>query len=243
MAKIFITGSTDGLGLLAAKSLSSQGHEVYLHARNQQRKEEVSENIKEPKGIFVADLSDITQVKQLAKEVNDSGKFDAIIHNAAVYTASGRDIFTVNVLAPYTLTCLIEKPKRLIYVSSDMHLGGQSKLKDLQSNFNNITYSDSKLQVLMLCKFFARHISDMFINALHPGWVPTKMGGKSAPDNLQKGYETQVWLSVSNDKDALVNGNYFFHQKQSRYSAEADELIKQDELAALCSEMSGVNFK
>lgn len=243
MAKIFITGSTDGLGLLAAKALIAQGHEVYLQARNPQRKEEVYKNFKESKAIFVADLSDITQVKQLAKEVNDSGNFDAIIHNAGVYTASGKDIFTVNVLAPYLLTCLIEKPKRIIYVSSDMHLGGRSKLEDLQSNLNNITYSDSKLQVLLLCKFFARHCPDMFINALHPGWVPTKMGGKNAPDDLQKGYETQVWLSVSNDKNALVNGNYFFHQKLSRYSAEADDLIKQDELVAICNEMTGVNFK
>ncbi len=243
MAKIFITGSTDGLGLLAAKALIAKGNEVYLHARNNERKEEVSKNITGAKQIFVADLSDIEQAKQLTKEVNDAGKFDVIIHNAGVYTASGKDIFTVNVLASYILTCLIEKPKRIIYVSSDMHLGGQSKLDSLKSNLNSIAYSDSKLQVLMLCKFFARNWTDMFINALHPGWVPTKMGGKGAPDDLQKGYETQVWLSVSNDKDALVNGKYFFHQKQSRYSTEADDLSMQNQLAALCNEMTGVSFK
>jgi len=242
MAKIFITGSTDGLGLLAAKSLISKGHDVYLHARSKERKADVIKNVTEAKGVFVADLSDIEQIKQLANDVNASGRFDAIIHNAGVYTAAGKDIFTVNVIAPYILTCLIERPKRLVYVSSDMHLGGQSKLDDIKSNIKSITYSDSKLQVLMLCKAFARRWPDAYTNAIHPGWVPTKMGGKGAPDDLQMGYETQVWLSASNDKEALVNGKYFFHKKQSRYNTEADELSLQDQLMGICEEISGVKY-
>jgi NAD(P)-dependent dehydrogenase (short-subunit alcohol dehydrogenase family) len=240
MAKIFITGSADGLGLLAAKSLIEQGHEVYLHARNQARKEETFKNIMGAKAMLVADLSDLEQIKQLAKQVNELGRFDAIIHNAGVYTASGKDIFTVNVLAPYMLTCLIEKPKRLVYVSSDMHLGGQSKLDSIKTNGDTINYSDSKLQALLLCKAFARHWSDVFANALHPGWVPTKMGGKGATDDLQMGFETQVWLAVSNDKEALVNGKYFFHKKESRYNPEADEIDLQDKLITLCSDITGV---
>lgn len=242
MARIFITGSTDGLGLLAAKSLIANGHEVYLHARNNERKEEVHENCAGAKEVFVANLKDLKQIKQLAKEVNELGTFDVVIHNAGVYNASGKDIFTVNVLAPYVLTCLIERPTRIVYVSSDMHLGGRSKLDNLKSNLESISYSDSKLQILMLCKAFARHCPQSHINALHPGWVPTKMGGKGAPDDLQKGYETQVWLSVSNDKDALVNGKYFFHKKQSRYNTEADEIVLQDQLMSVCAEMTGVNF-
>jgi NAD(P)-dependent dehydrogenase (short-subunit alcohol dehydrogenase family) len=70
MAKIFITGSADGLGLLAAKSLIEQGHEVYLHARNQARKEETFKNIMGAKAMLVADLSDLEQIKQLAKQVS-----------------------------------------------------------------------------------------------------------------------------------------------------------------------------
>jgi NAD(P)-dependent dehydrogenase (short-subunit alcohol dehydrogenase family) len=242
MAKIFITGSTDGLGLLAANSLISQDHEVYLHARNQERKEEVLKKSTGAKGVFIADLSHIEQIKQLAKDVNEFGRFDAIIHNAGIYTAAGKDIFSVNVIAPYILTCLIEQPKRLIYISSDMHLGGQSKLNNIKSNVSSLSYSYSKLQVLMLCKAFARNWPDSYINAIHPGWVPTKMGGKGAPDDLQKGYETQVWLSISNDKEALVNGKYFFHKKQSRYNPEADELSLQDQLLGICEELSGVKY-
>jgi NAD(P)-dependent dehydrogenase (short-subunit alcohol dehydrogenase family) len=242
MAKIFITGSTDGLGLLAAKSLISEGNEVYLHARNQQRKDEVRINAAGAKGILVSDLSDIAQIKQLAKEVNELGRFDVIIHNAGVYTAACKDIFTVNVIAPYLLTCLISKPNRLVFVSSDMHLGGHVKLSNIKSNSNSITYSDSKLQVLLLCKAFARHRPDLFANAVHPGWVPTRMGGKGAPDDLQMGYETQVWLAISNDREALVNGKYFFHKKQSRYNPEADELSLQDQFVSLCEEITGVKI-
>ena len=242
MAKIFITGSTDGLGLLAARSLISQGLEVCLHARNEKRKEDILKKIVGERDVFVADLSDIEQIKKLAKDLNESGKFDVIIHNAGIYTAAGKDIFTVNVIAPYILTCLIESPKRLIYVSSDMHLGGHPKLRDIKSNIKSITYSDSKLQVLMLCKAFAHRRPNAFINAIHPGWVPTKMGGKDAPDDLQKGYQTQVWLSTSNDTEALVNGKYFFHKKQSRYNPEADELNLQDQLLGICEEISGVKY-
>ena len=242
MAKIFITGSTDGLGLLAAKDLMQKGHEIYLHARNQARKQEVLKNNPDFKGVFIADLSDIQQTINIAKEVNEAGKFDAIIHNAGVYTASGKDIFFVNVLAPYILSCLIEKPQRLIYVSSDMHLGGHAKLDIIKNSLDKITYSDSKLHVLMLCKAFAHAWSGMYINAIHPGWVPTKMGGKNAPDNLEKGFETQVWLATSNDKEALVTGNYFFHKKHSRYHVDADNITLQKQLIALCEDITGVTF-
>jgi NAD(P)-dependent dehydrogenase (short-subunit alcohol dehydrogenase family) len=242
MAKIFITGSSDGLGLMAAKALLQQGHDLYLHARNEERKLQIPENIPATKDVFVADFTDIKQIIKLAEIVNQAGKFDAIIHNAGVYTASGETIFTVNVLAPYILSCLIEKPQRLIYVSSDMHLGGHTKLDVIKNSIDKITYSDSKLHVFMLCKAFARAWSGMYINALHPGWVPTKMGGKGAPDDLQKGYETQVWLASSNDKEALVTGKYFFHQKQSRYHNDADNIMLQNQLIALCEEMSGVSF-
>jgi NAD(P)-dependent dehydrogenase (short-subunit alcohol dehydrogenase family) len=243
MAKIFITGSTDGLGLLAAKALLQQGHELYLHARNQERKLQVMNSLPAAKAVFVADFTNVQHIIELGNSVNQVGKFDVIIHNAGVYSASGKDIFTVNVLAPYILSCFINKPQRIIYVSSDMHLGGHANLNELQNSINKISYSDSKLYLLMLCKAFANQWSNVFMNALHPGWVPTKMGGKGAPDDLQKGYETQVWLATSHDKEALVTGKYFFHKKQSRYHHDVDSLMLQNQLIAFCEELSGVSFK
>jgi NAD(P)-dependent dehydrogenase (short-subunit alcohol dehydrogenase family) len=145
-------------------------------------------------------------------------------------------------LAPFILTCLIKKPKRLIYLSSGMHLEGRSKLDDFKNGARHITYSDSKLHVLMLCLAVARKWTNVYANAVDPGWVPTKMGGYGAPDNLKKGYETQVWLAVSTDEEAEVSGHYFFHQSQRRYNPESEDVHLQGKFLHLCEEITGVPF-
>ena len=242
MARIFITGSADGLGQLSAKSLIQQGHQVVLHARNTERAREAIKNNPEAESVLTGDLSDLEETKNLAREVNGLGAFDAVIHNAGVYRAPAKDVFAVNTIAPYVLTCLIQKPKRLIYLSSGMHAGGRSKLDSFKTDRSRITYSDSKLHVLMFCKAVARAWKDVYANALDPGWVPTKMGGRGAPDDLQKGYETQVWLAVSNDQEAKVSGRYFFHQKERRYNPEADDVQIQERFLGLCQELTGICF-
>ena len=118
MARVFITGSSDGLGLIAARMLVEAGHDVVLHARSAEGAEDAKRHLPEAKAILIADLSDMEATKRLADEVNALGRFDAVIHNAGVYQAPKTTIFTVNVLAPYILTALIERPKRLIYISS-----------------------------------------------------------------------------------------------------------------------------
>jgi NAD(P)-dependent dehydrogenase (short-subunit alcohol dehydrogenase family) len=242
MARVFITGSADGLGQLAANALIAQGHQVVLHARNKKRGQDALHTVRGAEGVVTADLSNIDETKALASKVNDLGKFDAVIHNAGVYNASGEEIFSVNTLAPYVLTCLIQRPTRLIYLSSGMHLQGRSKLKSFKTNISRITYSDSKLHVLMLCNAVARRWPQVYANAVDPGWVPTKMGGRGAPDDLQKGYETQVWLAVSNDDKAKVSGRYFHHQEESQHNPEADDVELQERFLDLCSEITGVSF-
>ncbi|HWS86837.1 MAG TPA: SDR family NAD(P)-dependent oxidoreductase [Pyrinomonadaceae bacterium] len=242
MARIFITGSADGLGQLAAKALIARGHRVVLHARNERRGREALDKVPGAEGVVTADLGSIGETKQLASKVNALGEFDAVIHNAGVYNASAEEIFTVNTLAPYILTCLIQRPKRLIYLSSDMHLQGRSKLDSFKTETGRITYSDSKLHVLMLCMAAARKWPQVYANALDPGWVPTKMGGQGAPDDLQKGYETQVWLAVSDDEKAKVSGRYFYHLKERRHNPEADDASLQERFLSLCQEMTGASF-
>jgi len=243
MARIFITGSADGLGQLAATSLIEQGHAVVLHARNEKRSHEALDKVPGVERVLTADLSDQQETKQLAEKVNALGRFDAVIHNAAVYQAAGEEIFSVNVLAPYILTCLIEKPERLIYMSSDMHEGGHPKFDSLKTDRGQISYSDSKLYVLMLCKAVARKWPKVYANALNPGWVPTKMGGAGAPDDLQKGYKTQVWLATSNDERAKVSGRYFFHKKVTRYNPYADDVELQERFISLCKEITGISLQ
>lgn len=242
VARIFITGSADGLGQLAATSLIRQGHKVVLHARNVERGRDAVRHNPEADAVVAGDLSNIEQIKGIAEEVNNLGWFDAVIHNAGLYSAAARDLFTVNTLAPYVLTCLIHKPRRLVYLSSGMHLQGGSKLDSIKADVSRITYSDTKLHVLMLCKAVARKWADVYANAVNPGWVPTKMGGRGAPDDLHKGYETQVWLATSNDEQAQVSGRYFFHQKERHSNLEADDHLLQEKLLNLCEELTGVAF-
>jgi NAD(P)-dependent dehydrogenase (short-subunit alcohol dehydrogenase family) len=242
MARIFITGSADGLGQFAAKALVHQAHQVVLHARHVKRGHEALANVPGAETVFTHDLSSIEETKRLAEEVNQSGTFDAVIHNAGVYQVSSKTIFAVNTLAPYILTCLIQKPKRLIYLSSGMHSQGQPNFEGFSIDTNRIRYSDSKLHVLMLSMAVARKWPEVYSNVVDPGWVPTRMGGKGAPDDLQKGYETQVWLAVSDDSRAKVTGRYFFHQKERSYNPSANDVNAQERFLQLCEEMTGVAF-
>ena len=94
----------------------------------------------------------------------------------------------------------------------------------------------------MLCKAVARRWPHVYANAVDPGWVPTKMGGRSAPDDLQKGYETQVWLAVSGDDNARVSGRYFHHQEESSPNPEAGNVRLQERFLEACGEITGVSF-
>jgi NAD(P)-dependent dehydrogenase (short-subunit alcohol dehydrogenase family) len=242
MARVFITGSADGLGQLSAKALIEQGHKVVLHARNAERGRDAIKRNPKAETVLTGDLLRIEETKNLAHQVNNLGAFDAVIHNAGVYQTSAKQIFAVNTLAPYILTSLVQKPKRLIYLSSGMHLHGHPKLDNFKTDISRITYSDSKLHVLMLCMAVARKWKDVFANTVDPGWVPTKMGGRGAPGNLKKGYETQVWLAVSNDAEARVSGRYFFHKKERHHNPQADDVQLQEKFLNVCKEVTGVSF-
>jgi NAD(P)-dependent dehydrogenase (short-subunit alcohol dehydrogenase family) len=242
MAKIFITGSADGLGQLAAIELVKQGHQVVLHARNEQRAQEALAKVPGAETALAADLSNLEEVKQLATEVNQLGSFDAIIHNAGVYQVDAKTILAVNSLAPYMLSCLIQPSKRLIYLSSGDHLNGDPALAGLRADPPRARYSDSKLHDLILAKVVARKRPDVYSNALDPGWVPTKMGGRDAPDDLEQGFQTQVWLAVSNDPMALVSGRYFRHQREARHQLKADDKDVQEQFLSLCEKITGIGF-
>lgn len=115
MARIFITGSADGLGKLAANELISKGHQVVIHARNEKRAQQALNDVPNAETVLVADLCSMEETRQLASQVNALGRFDVVIHNAGIYNAPGKDLFAVNTIAPHILTCLIDRPKRLIY--------------------------------------------------------------------------------------------------------------------------------
>ena len=119
---------------------------------------------------------------------------------------------------------------------------GKPNLKSLGKESSQISYSDSKLQVLLLSMAVARRWPDVYANAVDPGWVPTKMGGSGAPDDLTKGFETQAWLAVSDDERARVSGRYFHHRKESDYNTVADDITVQDEFLSVCAGVTRVPF-
>ena len=255
MARIFITGSADGLGQMAAQLLVQQGHTVILHARNPCRARQAMEAVPGAQTVLQADLSSISQTIQLAKEVNQLGHVDAVIHNAAVgyrepkriATVDGLpQVFAVNSLAPYILTCLIQRPPRLIYLSSGLHRQANGGLDDLEwkkTRWDGFkAYSDSKLHDVILAFAAARKWKDVYANALEPGWVATKMGGPSAPDSLEDAPKTQVWLAVSNDPGALVTGKYFYHLRQSPVNPLAKDQQVQESFLQQCEKLSGIAF-
>lgn len=252
MGRVFITGSTDGLGLAAARTLMAEGHEVVLHARSSQRAAALSDIAPRSVGVVVGDLSSAEETRAIADQVNRIGPMNAVIHNAGIYLERSRGstpeghakVLAVNTLAPYMLTALIKRPQRLIYLSSGMHRGASASLRDIdwqeRSWDASNAYSESKLFVIAVAFAVARHWSELLSNAVDPGWVPTKMGGPGAPDDLTKGHLTQTWLAVSDQAAAKVSGGYWHHRQQRQPAAEALDLTFQDRLMARLAELTGV---
>jgi NAD(P)-dependent dehydrogenase (short-subunit alcohol dehydrogenase family) len=252
--RVFITGSADGLGLNAARDLLDQGHQVVLHARSAERAAVFDTLSGGVLGVVIGDLSSAVETRSIADQVNQIGQMDAIIHNGGIYleryrgeTPEGHSkTLAVNVLAPYLLTNLIDRPSRLIYLTSGMHLSGRASLDDVdwktRSWSPSQAYSESKLYVATIAAAVARRWPEVLSNSVNPGWVPTKMGGSGAPDDLAMGHQTQAWLAVSEDDAAKVSGHYWFHKQQRPPAPAVIDPDFQDRLIDKLSEMTGTRL-
>jgi NAD(P)-dependent dehydrogenase (short-subunit alcohol dehydrogenase family) len=249
MARVLITGSTAGLGRAAARDLLVDGHEVVLHARNSARAGSVDELARRAAGVVVGDLASADETRGVADQANAVGGIDAVIHNAAIYVDPRRvatpeghaRTLAVNVLAPYLLTAWICRPSRLVYLSSGMHNDGDDSLRDIDWTARSWSgvqaHCDSKLFITALAFAVARRWPDLRAHAVDPGWVPTRMGGPGAPDDLELGHLTQTWLAASDHPGATESGGYWYHQRrQPPAPAALDERFQDallDELARL----------
>jgi NAD(P)-dependent dehydrogenase (short-subunit alcohol dehydrogenase family) len=252
MARVFVTGSADGLGLMAAELLLRAGHSVTLHARSEQRAADLRGRVPAAQQVVVGDLASIEQMRSVAEQADATGRFDAVIHNAGVGYREPRRIetvdglahvFAINVLAPYLLTASMTRPNRLVYLSSGMARGGDPDLADPQWATRRWAgaqaYSDSKLFDILLAFGVARHWPDVFSNSVEPGWVPTKMGGAGAPDDLSLAPVTQAWLAVSDDPAATVTAQHFYHQEPRGTASEVHSADCQDALLDYCAALTG----
>jgi len=249
---ILITGSADGLGRAAAGALIGEGHDVVLHARSRERAAALRDLARDAAGVVTGDLSSAAETRDVAVQVNEIGRMDAVIHNAGVFlepfrgtTADGHaTTLAVNTLAPYLLTALIDPPDRLIYLSSGLHHAGAGSLRDIDWTSRSWNaaraYSESKLYVTALALTLARAWPDVLSNAIDPGWVPTKMGGPAATGDLQMGHLTQTWLAVSNDDAATGSGGYWYHRQRQAPAPQARDPAFQDQLMDRLAALTGV---
>jgi NAD(P)-dependent dehydrogenase (short-subunit alcohol dehydrogenase family) len=254
MSRILITGSSDGLGLAAARSLLEQGHEVVLHARSKERASALGSVAPRASDIVVGDLSSAVETRELADQVNAIGRMDAVIHNAGVYAEPERSTtpeghartLAIDTLAPYILTALIHRPDRLVYLSSGLHHGGTGSLQDIDWTARRWSpgqaYAETKLQVAALAAAVARQWPQVFSNSVDPGWVATKMGGAGAPGTLETGQATQSWLAASDNPTAKVSGFYWHYQQQRQPAAEVNDVDFQDRLVARLAELTGLRL-
>jgi NAD(P)-dependent dehydrogenase (short-subunit alcohol dehydrogenase family) len=252
MRRIFITGSTDGLGRNAAKQLLADGHQVVLHARSRARAAALADLAPRAAGIVVGDLASAAETRSVAEQVNAIGRMDAVIHNAGVFREPARGdtpeghakLLAVNVLAPYLLTQLITRPDRLVYLSSGMHRGGSASLDDIDWRDRrwdaSQAYSESKFFLTAFAFAIARRWPNVASNAVDPGWVPTKMGGAGAPDDLEEGHLTQTWLAASDDAAAKTSGGYWRQRKRQVPATGTQDEKFQDRLLVRLAELTGV---
>jgi NAD(P)-dependent dehydrogenase (short-subunit alcohol dehydrogenase family) len=234
VSRILITGSSDGLGRAAAKALLDDGHAVVVHARTSERLAAVKDLLECGAQGIVGNLADLDEVHGLAGQANALGRFDAVIHNAGVL--AGPALLPVNVVAPFVLTAEMERPGRLIYLSSSMHFGGRADLTgvDWSGGRESRSYSDSKLFVTALAAAVATLWPEVSVNAVDPGWVPTRMGGPGASADLRLGHVTQAWLAASEDPEALRSGQYWHHKRsRTQHRAVHDERFQAALLRSL----------
>jgi NAD(P)-dependent dehydrogenase (short-subunit alcohol dehydrogenase family) len=254
MSRIFISGSAAGLGLMAGELLVQQGHHVVLHGRNAARANDARRALPKAEAVVEGDLDTIAGAKAVAQRVNELGRFDAVIHNAAVgyrerhiLTKDGLPhVFAINTLSAYILTALIERPTRLVYLSSGMHHQADANLEDIlwkkRRWDGSDAYAESKLYDAMLAFAVARRWPNVCSNSLEPGWVATKMGGAGAPDDLEQAHLTQAWLASGDDVKSQVTGKYFYHLKRREPNPQAHDPALQDRLIAICAEISGATL-
>ena len=252
--RVLVTGSSDGLGLEAARQLIALGHHVVLHGRNPARAKDAMAAAPGAEAAVVGDVSVMAETRSLADQVNRTGACDAVIHNVGIGGRSGGDktadglqpIFAVNVLAPYMLTALIGRPRRLVYLSSSASRGVHLDPGNLNLGTPAIdgwsAYGASKLEDALLALAIARRWPGVLSNAMDPGWVPTQMGGAGAPGSVAEGAETGSWLAVSQDAAAQVSGRFFFHKREQAPNPEANDHRLQDRLLADCERVSGVRL-
>ncbi len=266
---ILITGSTDGIGKAAALELTKLNHKVIIHGRNKEKCKDTEKFIeketgKQPAGYVYGDLSEITEIHNIAKQVKDKfSDINVLVNNAGVFMGSrvlNKDkieyTFMINYLAVYLLTGLLldilakNSPSRIINVASMAH-SSSLDFNNLQgeNGYDGYTaYGYSKLADIMFT--FALHdklknsekYKDITVNCLHPGVISTKLlhsGWGIGGASVKSGAERIVYMTGDEVKD--ISGKYFFDMRISEPAEFAYNKEAQYKLMAISEKLT--NFK
>jgi NAD(P)-dependent dehydrogenase (short-subunit alcohol dehydrogenase family) len=244
MASICITGSTDGIGLAAARQLLADGHEVLVHARSKERGEPVLSALDGPARLVVGDLADLDQVRELAGAIGD---VDVLVHNAGVWPAPGAPpsaqghelTFAVNALAPHLLTALLagRVRQRLVFLGSGMAGSGRvdpDRLGAAREPWQ--AYADSKAIDVALAFGWVRRLPGLLVGAVDPGWVKTKLASPGAPGDVRSG-GARVAVAAA---DPDWPGGYTAGSRPARVPRELTSPRLQEDLLAAMDRLAGV---
>ncbi len=226
-----ITGAYKGLGLEIARQLGQQGNIVLLGARSIAKAEEAAAELRkeqmEARGVEL-DVTDSDQIRSVADLIKqDYGRLDILVNNAGVYLDHlgntlevMRDSFEVNVFGPQALSeellpLLKASPAgRIVNQSSILGSLGTLLSNDMFGSRSAPAYTTSKAAMNAWTAQLSIRLRDtnVKVNACHPGWVKTDMGGEGAPMEVSEGAETAVWLATL-PADGPTGG--FYHKQET----------------------------
>lgn len=252
---IFITGSTDGIGKLAAIKLAKEGHHMYIHGRNPQKLSTVTDEIKDLTNNeniigFVSDFSDMQSVRELAQKVNTEVKsLDVIINNAGILksqtpmTKDGLDIrFAVNFFAPYLLTNALigllqnSDDPRIINLSSAAQAPiSEAAFLGKREQSAMESYSQSKLAITMWSVSLAKAYPAITVIPVNPGSLLNTNMVKEAfghhRSSADKGADILYDLAISENHKSH-SGDYFDNDRGS-YGHAFEDAYDEDKITKL----------
>ena len=253
--KILITGSTDGIGKLAAIRLALEGHVVILHGRNREKLDACMQEVKEQTGSdtisgYLADFSDLEAVRSMADQVkSDHSELDVLINNAGIYNSpttvnkDGLDIrFVVNYLAPVVLTrelfsllARAQDPRIINLGSAAQAPVNLSSLQNGGSLSDQSAYAQSNLALTMWSFFQAKVLNGVSTIVVNPGsLLDTKMVKEAFGQvwaSADKGAEILKDLALS-DEYRGITGRYYDNDRGGFGQAhpDANDTAKLEEL-------------
>jgi NAD(P)-dependent dehydrogenase (short-subunit alcohol dehydrogenase family) len=254
-ARVLITGSSAGIGQAAAVALAGSGHEVVLHARNEQRAEEALAAVPGAAGVVVADLASLQQTRDLVTQTEKFGRFDTVVLNAGLglkhaterqLTVDGNELmFQVNTLSAYLVTALLPGPRRLIFVSSALAGTGVLELADPNYDrqpFNGWqAYQNTKLHLVLMALGIGRRRPEVQSLAFDPGFVATQMtlrNGDTAPLDPAHAGARLARLATADP----LPPDFYDTERAWRPGPREKAPEHQEELLALCARLTGATI-